>query len=191
MKMNKKGIATIYIVIFIILLLAFVGYAMWDNFHRNQAGLSSLIKSNSKVKTTATPSPKAITTVATTYPNKNLTPGSYLTMDPTFLCVPGTPDKLNRLTVDMKKEVFRIYGLAYPPKKLYQVDHFIPLQLGGSNDYDNLWPQPASPVPGYKEKDKVENYLYNQVCNNTINLTTAQDMIKSDWVKVYKQCCQN
>jgi len=103
----------------------------------------------------------------------------------------GTPEKLMvNTTDDMKKQIFESYHLNYPPTKAYQIDRFIPLSLGGSNNIKNIWPQGVTPIPGYKEKDKVENYLYTLVCNNTINLSTAQQMIKTDWVKVYREMPQ-
>jgi hypothetical protein len=65
-----------------------------------------------------------------------------------------------------------------------EVDHFIPLELGGSNDITNLWPEPYS-APGAHEKDHVENYLHEQVCNGSMALGDAQQMIANDWYAVY------
>jgi hypothetical protein len=33
-----------------------------------------------------------------------------------------------------------------------EIDHLISLELGGSNDIKNLWPQPYEPAPGAREK---------------------------------------
>lgn len=186
-KMNKKGIATIYVVIFIIVLLVFVGYAYWDNYQRNIK--ISLTPTQTKNTTTITTVNSSIKITSTTYPNVNLTPGAILTMDSGFICTPGTAEKLRNVPDSLKKKVFAEYNLAYPTKKDYEVDHFIPLELGGSNDIKNLWPESASPVPGYHEKNKVENYLHKLLCNYTINMSTAQEMIRKDWVAVYNQCC--
>jgi hypothetical protein len=49
----------------------------------------------------------------------------------------------------------------------YEVDHLLPLEVGGSNDIKNRWPQPTEKlgVPmGAHAKDRLENYLHRQVC---------------------------
>jgi len=61
----------------------------------------------------------------------------------------------------------------------------VSLELGGSNDIANLWPEAAVPKPGFHEKDKVENYLHNQVCNGSITLKQAQIEIATNWLNVY------
>jgi hypothetical protein len=188
---NKKGIATIYIVIFIILLVVFVGYAFWNNYQNTQK--NKLLNSNPneviKSATTSTPVPINIKITSTTYPNKNITPGNILTMDATFLCIPGTPEKLHKDSIpeSVVKQVFANYHITYPTTKAYQIDKYIPYSLGGSDNIKNLWPQGETPAPGYKEKDIAEKYLYDLMCNKTINITTAQERIKTDWVKVYQE----
>ena len=68
------------------------------------------------------------------------------------------------------------------------MDHFIPLELGGSNDIANLWPEPATPTPGFHEKDKVEIALHNEVCKaHTMTLEEAQRVIATDWLKYYNE----
>ena len=61
------------------------------------------------------------------------------------------------------------------------MDHLVPLELGGSNDIGNLWPEVAEPRPGFHEKDKVENYLHEQVCSGAISLKQAQAEIAGNW----------
>src|SRR5262249_41123920 len=47
----------------------------------------------------------------------------------------------------------------------YELDHLIPLELGGCPTcISNLWPQPWTP-PGAHEKDEVEDYLRDRVCH--------------------------
>jgi hypothetical protein len=41
-----------------------------------------------------------------------------------------------------------------------EVDHLIPLELGGSNEMKNLWPQPDKRQPECVEKDQLENELH-------------------------------
>jgi hypothetical protein len=67
------------------------------------------------------------------------------------------------------------------------VDHLISLELGGSNSIANLWPEAAEPTPGYHQKDQVENYLHQQVCDGKMSLHDAQFQIATNWLNVYKR----
>nr|MDQ6907884.1 HNH endonuclease [Chloroflexota bacterium] len=77
------------------------------------------------------------------------------------------------------------YGIPNEPGK-HEVDHFISLELGGSNMVTNLWPEPyvTSDAPntiGAHEKDKVENALHAEVCAGRMTLPQAQETIRTDW----------
>ena len=86
----------------------------------------------------------------------------------------------------MRKKVFAEYGVDYPvPRGAYEVDHLIPLTLGGNNDIANLFPQPAEPAPGFREKDLVEVYLHEEVCNSRVAVSIAQERIAEDWLAIY------
>jgi hypothetical protein len=69
----------------------------------------------------------------------------------------------------------------------YEVDHLVSLELGGSNDIANLWPEPAEPRPGFHEKDTVENWLHAQVCKGAITVENAQHAIATDWLDVFQR----
>jgi hypothetical protein len=81
------------------------------------------------------------------------------------------------------------YDVAYPayrtPKSVRtELDHLVPLELGGSNDATNLWPEyPPTPNP----KDKVEDALNAAVCEGHVSLTAAQDAIAADWLTAEKK----
>lgn len=77
------------------------------------------------------------------------------------------------------------YGIASHATGEYEVDHLISLELGGSNDISNLWPESAEPIPGFHEKDKVENYLHAEVCSGNISLKEAQLKIANNWEEFY------
>ncbi|MDP1689251.1 MAG: HNH endonuclease signature motif containing protein [bacterium] len=88
--------------------------------------------------------------------------------------------------------MYESYGLTYPqPRGAYEADHLIPLELGGNNDIENLFPESAEPRPGFKEKDLVENYLNHEVCAGRLSLLAAQEQIARDWLAVYKGLTTN
>ena len=101
------------------------------------------------------------------------------------ICVPGYSSSVRNVPTSEKDEVYAEYGIASHQPGEYEVDHLISLELGGSNDIANLWPEPASPTPGFHEKDQVENYLHDQVCNGSISLQQAQMEIATNWLSVY------
>lgn len=124
---------------------------------------------------------------ASIYPDPNLTPGdTFPGVTAKEVCTPGYSKSVRSVSSAEKKEVIQRYGVNYP-SGTYEVDHFISLELGGSNAVTNLWPEPYEPHPGARDKDKVENYLHDQVCNGSMTLQQAQDAIRTDWYKVYEQ----
>jgi hypothetical protein len=86
-----------------------------------------------------------------------------------------------------KRQVYAEYGIYSHTAGQYEVDHYVSLELGGSNDIANLWPEAASPKPGFHEKDRVENYLHDQVCSGAISLRQAQTEIATNWLAAYNK----
>ena len=66
----------------------------------------------------------------------------------------------------------------YNDHRAGEIDHLISLELGGSNDIHNLWPEDGK-IPN--PKDAVENRLHAQVCAGSITLHQAQQEIRVDW----------
>ena len=120
-------------------------------------------------------------------PNKEQTPGA---IDPeltkTKLCDKkfhtGT---VRKVTQKMKVTSCKSYEqMENCPGQGYELDHLISIELGGSNDPSNLWPQPADEegfVVGYHTKDVVENRAHAAVCRGEITLKEAQEGIADDW----------
>jgi hypothetical protein len=76
------------------------------------------------------------------------------------------------------------YHIAYPAyhikrSAVSELDHLVPLELGGSNDITNLWPEVGKQP---NTKDKVENALKHAVCDGKVRLAAAQNAIASDWI---------
>jgi hypothetical protein len=86
--------------------------------------------------------------------------------------------------------VYAEYGIVERSQGEYEVDHLVPLELGGSNDIANLWPESAAPPRGFHEKDVVENHLHDQVCGGSMSLLDAQRAIATNWIDVYERVPQ-
>jgi hypothetical protein len=120
-------------------------------------------------------------------PDPACTPGDLITPLVTReeVCVSGYSSGVRDVPNSLKDKVYRTYGIKKHAPGEYEIDHFVSLALGGSNDISNLFPEAAEPRPGYHEKDKVENYLIDQVCEGTMSLEEAQILIATNWVEVY------
>lgn len=122
-------------------------------------------------------------------PDKDCTPGNIdPTLTVTVICNPNwSTSQVRNVGVSEKRQAYEEYGLTYPQGKgAYEADHLIPLELGGANDISNMWPEAANPVPGFHEKDIVENYLHERVCHGEESLGQAQQDIATNWLVVYQ-----
>lgn len=156
--------------------------------------VSLVLSGCSAGKTTTAPAAatgsSAKTGPASLYPNPALTPGDvFPNVTAKEVCVSGYSSSVRAVSSDEKAAVYQRYGVPNEPGK-HEVDHFISLELGGSNMVTNLWPEPyvtpdAPNKIGAREKDKVENYLHDQVCKNAMTLPQAQEQIRTDWYAVY------
>jgi hypothetical protein len=99
------------------------------------------------------------------------------------ICVDGwtaTVRPPESVTAAIKTERMAAYG-ATPPRSAYELDHLIPLELGGASTVANLWPEPYAGTAGARAKDRVETRLHDQVCAGTLTLAEAQRAIAADW----------
>jgi hypothetical protein len=121
-------------------------------------------------------------------PDPACSPGAiFADATPTIICVPGYTKTVRNVSTALRKKIYAEYGVEYPQARgAYEVDHLVPLALGGSNDPANLFLEAAEPKPGFKEKDVVEVFLHDEVCAGRINLAAAQQQIARNWVEVYE-----
>lgn len=85
------------------------------------------------------------------------------------------------------------YGIVKPrgnsgENQVCELDHLVPLELGGADGFGNIWPEcgPAAASLDeryFKIKDKVENYLAEEVRAGRMPLETAQRGIATDWTR--------
>jgi hypothetical protein len=115
-------------------------------------------------------------------PDRRCTPGAY---DPAVtravLCSGGYSTDSYR-PPESQTDAFK-FSEAYPAYSIAagttsELDHLIPLELGGANDAANLWPY-VGPLPN--PKDHVENALHGAVCSGRVALGTAQRAIARNW----------
>ena len=114
--------------------------------------------------------------------DKTCTPGAIFDVTKDQICVSGYSSKVRDVPESEKAAVYAEYGIATHTTGQYEVDHLISLELGGSNDISNLWPEAASPTPGFHQKDVLENSLHAQVCSGQIDLKQAQAEIADNWL---------
>jgi hypothetical protein len=184
--MTKRSISmqtkvNIFIALFLIATVIAIGF--WKNKSSSLPNLNNIFANN----TVSFPKDGTKAGEARLYPNPNLTPGKALeNVTAEEICTSGYSSRTRDVPSSTKKKVYKNYDTPYPKNKgEWEVDHFIPLGIGGSNDISNLWPEPANPKPGFLEKDVVENYLHTQICNGKIDIKVAQNMIQTDWYRVY------
>jgi hypothetical protein len=121
-------------------------------------------------------------------PDPKLTPGDVFDVTAQDICVPGYAKKVRAVPAWLKRKVYAEYGITEYKTGDYEVDHLIPLSLGGSNSIRNLWPQSTqtSPWNSYV-KDALERKLHRLVCAGELDLKTAQRAIASNWIEAYKK----
>lgn len=103
------------------------------------------------------------------------------------MCGQSTSLRRN-VSTTTKNLVFSSYGVTVHTGKTYEVDHLIPLELGGDNTITNLWPEPADPQPGFHQKDVLENRMHKLVCvTKSLPLVQAQQEIATNWLVAYNK----
>jgi hypothetical protein len=104
------------------------------------------------------------------------------------ICVKGYTTNVRSVSTKTKSQVYAEYGVRTRKTGEYEVDHIIPLELGGTNDIENLYPEPAAPKPGFHQKDVVENCLNKKVCDGEMKLIDAQQLIATNWTQAIARC---
>lgn len=121
-------------------------------------------------------------------PDSACTPGDiFPNVGATQICKSGYASSVRNVPTSEKNQVYAEYGITSRYSGQYEVDHLVSLELGGSNDISNLWPETANPTPGFHQKDQVENYLHDQVCSGAMTLAEAQYQIATNWLQAYHQ----
>ena len=87
-------------------------------------------------------------------PNAALTPGDvFPNVSVDAICTPGYAGSVRHVTAIVRQQVFTAYGLTgnhtgyCDGPQGCELDHLISLELGGSNDPRNLWPESYDSQP--------------------------------------------
>src|SRR5260370_42458981 len=65
-------------------------------------------------------------------PDANMTPGDAFDVTAQDICTYGYARKVRNVPPEMKREVYREYGIISHGPGDYEIDHLIPLELGGA-----------------------------------------------------------
>jgi hypothetical protein len=122
----------------------------------------------------------------TTLPDKKATPGNvYPDVRQADICDLHYVLGVRQPRFNDKVEAFANYGVSIHDRDFFQVDHLIPVSLGGTNAMTNLWPQPYAGSHGAAAKDLVERQLRGLVCSHKLSLKVAQQAIAKNWWTAY------
>ena len=109
-------------------------------------------------------------------PNPKLTPGRVAQSD----------NDRRGVTVEMEQKVFARYRLPWSSRGAFKIDHLIPLDLGGADTIDNLWPQSLRARPyGPERKELLTEVMLRRIANREMTLEEAQEQIRRDWIDAF------
>lgn len=106
-------------------------------------------------------------------PNHQLTPGAIRNLTVAEICATKWGKDERHVDKKLKNQVYAEYLITN--HKGYVIDHLIPRELGGADEFANLWPQPR---PESYEKDDDERRLHNAVCAGKMTLSDAQNEMR-------------
>jgi len=123
-------------------------------------------------------------------PNPNITGGS-VRIDGHDVNTTCGHSKAHRgsMSHTRRDEILTLYGLPPRTHPDYEIDHLIPLCLGGSDDPSNLWPEPRrsiEPKWNAEAKDRLERFMCDMVCGGVLDIGTAQEAFAKDWIAAYQ-----
>jgi hypothetical protein len=109
-------------------------------------------------------------------PNRKLTPGRVATSE---------KDRAG-VTAAMEEKVFKRYRLPWSRRAEFKIDHLIPVELGGADTIDNLWPQRIKARPyGTERKELLAQVLLQKIRAGKMTVAQAQEEISRDWIDAF------
>jgi hypothetical protein len=123
----------------------------------------------------------------TAVPDPTLTPGAVRSTDTADVCQHGT-SQLRHMTRERSDALLGEYGLPGGRHPDYELDHLIPLGIGGADDDANIWPEPRATIEpewNAERKDQLEAKLRALVCGGKLDITVAQKAVADDWTQAW------
>jgi hypothetical protein len=123
-------------------------------------------------------------------PDPSITPGASRTVNIAEICNMGSTRSLRHWSRERDNFIMKEYGLPAGAHHQYEVDHLVPLEIGGSDDDKNLWPQPRRSIErvwNAERKNELENKLHALICTGEIDPEIAQRAIADDWTEAYRK----
>jgi hypothetical protein len=109
-------------------------------------------------------------------PNPKLTPGKVAQND---------KDR-SGVTLAMEKKCFARYRLPWMRRSEFRIDHLVPLELGGADTIDNLWPHSIRAKPyGPERKKLLTKFFLEKIAQRQMTLAQAQEEIRHDWIDAF------
>jgi hypothetical protein len=124
-------------------------------------------------------------------PDRHCSPGAYDSAVTqaniqSTVCISGYTATVRNVPASEKSAVYKEYGITHHAPYSYEVDHIVSLELGGSNNIANLYPEAYANPNGARVKDRLENAMHAAVCAGRLILKTAQREIATNWLATYQ-----
>jgi hypothetical protein len=109
-------------------------------------------------------------------PNPKLTPGRIARKD---------KDRKG-VTEEIERHLFDRYHIPWRRRAEFKVDHLIPIELGGADVMENLWPQSLYARPySVERKELLTQHLLARIAAGKMTLAQAQKEISEDWISCF------
>jgi hypothetical protein len=116
-----------------------------------------------------------------TTPDNACTPGAYQALSRSAVC---TPKDRPGLTAADHRKILSEYGVPHWTGRDGELDHRVPVFLGGLTTEQNIWPERGS-IPN--RKDALELLVRRRVCvERNMRVRTAVRLFLADWVHAYQ-----
>jgi hypothetical protein len=124
-------------------------------------------------------------------PDPTMTPGAIDPLATLDVICNRTTKERRHVSAATKADVLAAYNIPAADSASYEIDHLIPLALGGANATANLWPQPWAEAD---QKDALEVEMQRRACVAYRTLTPEdaaaalmqeQHEIAEDWPTAY------
>lgn len=90
-----------------------------------------------------------------------------------------------------RERVFGFYGVPVEWRKMYAIDHLVPVALGGTNAVENLWPIVACGPWSHRQKTQVDRAVTRAVRDGRLPIDDARSQLAANWRRAFAQWVQN